>query len=1007
MAGPGGQEVGRVSIRVVPDTSRFREDLRDQLQAIRGDDADVEVNVNIDPSQVRDEVRQATANLPDADIGVNADTQRIQEQLRAVSANLPEIEVPAKVDDSKYRAEIARLISEANANFLTNSKLRIPVAVEADRGRLLRQLQGVIAGLRGQAKGSSIDLRVDVDVDQSRVQRAFASIKAGFERLKAATAFKLDLGGGAGFGGGGGDDAAKSADKVGSAAAGATNKILGLTRVGWLVVGVFSVMAPVIGLVAGLLAGLPSLILAAGAGIGAIALGMDGIKAAAQTLAPEFEALKTAVSGTFQEQLTPIFEQLRGLFPLLTTGMQEVAVGLSDMFQGFTNVVTSAEGMSQIQQILTGIGGFFTALQPVVQSFTGSFLSLATSGANAFGTLVAPLKSFADGFGEVVARVTSNGVFEQAMTGMAQTLTGFFDLFNSLFESGLQAMGQLGPSLQNMFSGFGTLMTAAMPALTAFSGLIANTIGNLGTALAPAFQALAGPITQVGSLLSGFIGGALTQLSPLLTQIATAFGTLLTGALQAILPVLTTVITALAGPLTQAMTALQPLMPVIAQAFAQIGQALGEGLALALPQITSAFLQLLPVIIQLIPVFLQVVQAVIPLIPAAFGLAAALFRIVAAVIPLVSALASVVTKLVEVAAKFIEFGANVVATVANALSILVGVVADSLGQVTSTIAGWITTAVAKFQEFGTQAIAALAAFAGQMVSAGADLVKGLINGIGSMIGSAVAKARELASSVVGAVKGFLNINSPSKVFIGIGEEVGAGFEKGIENGESGVVGEAKAMATAVFQAFKDVFGSAEGVNLNFNLGGMQQGMSAVQGQMNSLSSTATDFKQTVNSTAIPVQTGDDALAQKEALDKQLLELEMQRKTLMLEKDKAGADQVAIRAQLDQIANMKTQLGLQKDQLTYATKYGEQAEGSASKMDQLYTDIGKKVVGLPQDFAKATGQQFMSDLGISGNGAIPNLLKEGSKYIFNVSGIGEALTAQQTLQTKQSMGTTQR
>jgi hypothetical protein len=174
-----------------------------------------------------------------------------------------------------------------------------------------------------------------------------------------------------------------------------------------------------------------------------------------------------------------------------------------------------------------------------------------------------------------------------------------------------------------------------------------------------------------------------------------------------------------------------------------------------------------------------------------------------------------------------------------------------------------------------------------------------------------------------------------------------------------------------------------------------------------LSSTATDFRDAVNSTSIPVQTGDDAKAQKEALDRQLLELEIQRKTLMLEKDKAGADQAAIRVQLDQIANMKTQLGLQRDQLNYATKYGEQATESASKLDQFYTDIGKKVVGLPTDFAKATGQQFMSDLGISGQGAIPNLLQEGAKYIFNVSGIGEAMTAQQTLTRRDSLQFTQR
>jgi hypothetical protein len=157
----------------------------------------------------------------------------------------------------------------------------------------------------------------------------------------------------------------------------------------------------------------------------------------------------------------------------------------------------------------------------------------------------------------------------------------------------------------------------------------------------------------------------------------------------------------------------------------------------------------------------------------------------------------------------------------------------------------------------------------------------------------------------------------------------------------------------------------------------------------------------------PEVSAQESQFTKDELDRQLAILEIERKSLEIERAKTGANEAAIKARLEEIKQQKLQLGLQKNQLDYATKYGEQTDSMATKMDDFYKDIGKKVVGLPTDFAKATGQQFMQDLGMSGEGAIPNLLREGAKYIFNVSGIGEAMTAQQTLTRRDALQFTQR
>ena len=72
MAGPGGQEVGRVSVRVVPDTSRFHKELRAQLE--RADD-EIHVKVRADTALAAADIasfrRRMEADHIDLKVDVN------------------------------------------------------------------------------------------------------------------------------------------------------------------------------------------------------------------------------------------------------------------------------------------------------------------------------------------------------------------------------------------------------------------------------------------------------------------------------------------------------------------------------------------------------------------------------------------------------------------------------------------------------------------------------------------------------------------------------------------------------------------------------------------------------------------------------------------------------------------------------------------------------------------------------------------------------------------------
>jgi phage-related protein len=917
--------------------------------------------------------------------------------------------------DAKAASDAADvLIAKLQKGFVRNefSKLFKEVfkpKVEPDEQGAIKRIKGLIAKIKAQVELADVNVPVGVDVDQGSLDKATSSIRAAFSKLRNIKVnTSTDSGGDAdGEKTGAVSRLTKSISGMGSAARGAVDSLLQMRQAGWIVIAIFTLMAPVIGLVAGLLAGLPSLLLMFGAGAGAVALGLDGIKKAASTLTPEFEALKTAVSETFESRLTPIFDQLRAVFPALTSGMQQVAGGLADMFQGFTGVVTSSAGIAKISTILEGIGNFFTGMQPVIATWTSAFLTLGASGAQAFGTLLAPLQSFANGFNEVVARVASNGVFEGAMQGMAQTLTGFFDLFNRLFEAGLQSMAQLGPALQNMFMGFGDLLTAAMPALTALSAGLANLIGSLGSALAPGFAALAPVVsalmpifTQLATVLGQTLSTAVAALAPALTAIANTLGPVLTTAVTALAPILTQVAQTLGTVLLAAVTALAPVLPQLTAAFVAIAVAVSQGLAQALPVVAQAFIQLLPSVVQLIPAFLQIVQALIPLIPAFFQVAAAVIKLVTAFTPLINVLARVVAFVAEVIAVFAGLAANIVAKVAEMASGVVSAFAGMISTVLAAIGSFVGEAVNWFQGLGPKISAACSGFSTILIAAGKALMDGLLSGIRAGAEAVFSFVSGIAGKIA-ALKGPLPYDK--KVLIPNGKALMEGLNTGLEDGAQDVYATVKTIAKAIMEAMKEVFGIGLGVDAT----GVTSGMSAVESQMKSVASSATDFKQSMDSAAIPdtisALSVDDSKAQRKLLDERLLDLEIQRKTLELAKGQAGADQAAIKAQLEQIKNEKLQLGLQKDKLTQAEKYGAAAESTGGKLDQLYKDIGEKVVNLPTDFAKATGQQFLSDIGISGQGAIPQLLEQGSQFIFQVANMDTALSAQQTLQRRQGMG----
>lgn len=154
------------------------------------------------------------------------------------------------------------------------------------------------------------------------------------------------------------------------------------------------------------------------------------------------------------------------------------------------------------------------------------------------------------------------------------------------------------------------------------------------------------------------------------------------------------------------------------------------------------------------------------------------------------AIAAVVAGLVIAYNKFDGFKA-VVDTVWNVLKTTFNWVKDNWPMILGALTGPIGLAITAFAtNFGNirgivvNALNGLGSvfsnFVNDFYQFGRNVIQGMIGGINSMITQAVNSVRNVGSAVANALKGFLGINSPSKVFAGFGSGIIEGLVLGID-----------------------------------------------------------------------------------------------------------------------------------------------------------------------------------------------------------------------------------
>lgn len=336
-------------------------------------------------------------------------------------------------------------------------------------------------------------------------------------------------------------------DTLSGGASGAFARIGGsIVQMGGAMTVATAAAAPLIGIVGSIALGAAGLAAVAGPALAVVALGMEGIKSAAKTIAPEFQAVRDAVSSTFEQGLTPAFQQFGSLLTDLTPQLQGIAGATSQAFSGVIDQI-AGPGKAGVQALLEGSKTFVETLTPGLVGLTGGLIDFGATAAQEAAGFGTSFGGIMDTIGEKFSAVPAalfQG-FNQALGGLDALLAPVLDAFTQL---GVQ----LGPVLASVLNSLAQAVTGMLPALSEVGGAV-------GQALVTIFTTLAPVLPQVATAIADLVV-ALTPLIPPLAQFVAEAGTGLATALIAVTPLITT----LATGLGQILTFITPIAPFLA-----------------------------------------------------------------------------------------------------------------------------------------------------------------------------------------------------------------------------------------------------------------------------------------------------------------------------------------------------------------------------------------------------------------------------------------------------------
>lgn len=426
MSSPGGtDEVGRVSIRVLPDSGGFRERLKRQLEGIEESlKLEIPVGFDVDTEGLRaqlEALEKSKVTIP-VDIGDGSEIERLRTRLQALDNSQVTIPIDLDLRDLERADAVLRR--------LDGRSIRMNVRLNGVR-QAIRDLTALDALVR-RLDGRRINISIDVDAGAAIAQ--IAAIEAALVGVRASLG-SINSGRGGGM--------------FGGATAGALRFVGILLVIPALAAAIAAAGAAITAawgaISTAVLAIPPALLLLAGP-IAAIALGMDGIKKAAKTIKPEFDKMKQAVSDTFERGMLPVFQELVKTFPTLTAGLSGIAEATSTVALRTSQWLATAPGLALLRQNMENIRLAVVGMQPGIQNILSSILQLGAQ-ASVMDALKTAVNEFGASFRANVTQLIGDGTLDRAMRGLRDMLVELGQGFSDLVSNGLRVFANAAPGV--------------------------------------------------------------------------------------------------------------------------------------------------------------------------------------------------------------------------------------------------------------------------------------------------------------------------------------------------------------------------------------------------------------------------------------------------------------------------------------------------------------------------------------------------------------------------------
>ncbi|MCY0933627.1 phage tail protein [Streptomyces sp. H34-S4] len=704
---PAGQVIGRVSVKVLPDTSDFRRQAQKDLDKIEKT-LKLTVATKVDMSGASREfleqlrtINQRNRNMDSRKIRFHATiskdgmTQAVSKAVRDLQDKAKQSKIKFKVDDVEVTGDIKLKLDQQSADDAKDaierwkrdvSPVEVPVKLDFSTGAaaiVSAHIAFLTRPRTVQILPKLNNTAVAALVTSLAALSGARVLNSIFERLGRSLK-NLD----------------KSVPIIGSLA----TAIAGLA--GWGLTAASNLFAlssslAQIGPLALLLPGL----------LGGIAVGL-GVTIAAfrdfNKILPEVKGklsdLQNQISDNFWAKAKePIRDLVDGLLPKFSAGLSNAATEVGLFFGAFAGHLKGALDPA-LAQMFTDLSASIAIATGGTSAFAGIIATLGSIGTSYLPELATWFVSISERFDTFLKTAKADGSLDQwiktgiqnlrdlggvlsnlggifagisraataaggSTLGMLNdTLTGVHKVVDSpgfqtgltaVFEAAHTAMSNIadisGPAVKNLFITLGQLMTSILPQVGTIIGTV---IGSISAALAqPA-------ITQgVQSMFNG-IQVAVQALAPAMAPLGLALGALM-NVISTFMMMLGPLVSAALIPLAQAFTQLAPMIsPIITL--------LGGTLLGVFQQLTPIIMSLVPVVGQMLGAAFQVLGTILPVVAQLFmqimaAVAPLIAQLVTALVPIMSVIAAVVAQVISAVMPLVTILLNIISAIITPL----------------------------------------------------------------------------------------------------------------------------------------------------------------------------------------------------------------------------------------------------------------------------------------------------------------------------------------------------